>query len=174
MFSSGIQKSPFLRTALAAGLLVLAGCNSPSLTPSARSEKETISPHFSDFTDIPRPSSASMDLDRTLIFGNADSWVGRLAFNSRLSNIELFDFYKQEMPRFGWEEVTSVRSTVSVLTYRRMDRVAMMQIKSGTIYGSYVELTVSPKGASVGYSPSGASGYSSGGGSSTITTQPLR
>ena len=160
---------------LSACLVALSACGGPSLTPSARSEKEAISPHFSDFTDIPRPSSATMDLDRTLIFGNADSWVGRLAFTSRMTTIELFDFFKQEMPRFGWEEVTSVRSTVSVLSYRRMDRVAMMQIKSGTLYGSSAELTVSPKGAPVGYSP-GSSGYSTGGqgSSGVITTQPLR
>lgn len=172
MTSDTVRKTTCSWAVLAALAVLLPACTGPSLTPSARSEKETISPHFSDFTDIPRPSSASMDLDRTLIFGNADSWVGRLAFSSRMSTIELFDFYKQEMPRFGWEEVTSVRSTVSVLTYRRMERVAMMQIRAGTIYGSYVEMTVSPKGASVGYSPGGG-GYSSGG-SSTITTQPLR
>jgi hypothetical protein len=166
MCSKRKQTSRSALAVLAAGALIVSACSSPSLTPSARSEKETISPHFSDFTDIPRPASASMDLDRTLIFGNADNWVGRLAFTSRQTNIELFDFFKQEMPRFGWEEVTSVRSTVSVLTYKRMDRVALLQIKAGTIYGAYVELTVSPKGASVGYSPGSNSG--------TVTTQPLR
>lgn len=167
----GFGKARCSWAVLAALVLLLPACGGPTLTPSARSEKETISPHFSDFTDIPRPSSANMDLDRTLIFGNADSWVGRLAFSSKLSTIELFDFFKQEMPRFGWEEVTSVRSTVSVLTYKRMDRVAMMQIRSGTIYGSYAELTVSPKGSPVGFSPGGSYGPA---GSSTITTQPLR
>ncbi|MBF0269793.1 MAG: hypothetical protein HQL44_14500 [Alphaproteobacteria bacterium] len=168
------MKIGLAKALLGACLLTLSACGGPTLTPSARSEKETISPHFSDFTDIPRPASATMDLDRTLIFGNADSWVGRLAFTSRMTTIELFDFFKQEMPRFGWEEVTSVRSTVSVLSYRRMDRVAMMQIKSGTLYGSSAELTVSPKGAPVGYSPGGGYGSGNQQGGGVITTQPLR
>ncbi|MBF0166524.1 MAG: hypothetical protein HQL45_02740 [Alphaproteobacteria bacterium] len=153
------------RVALAACLVLLSACQSPSLTPSARSENESISPHFGDFTDIPRPANASMDLDRTLVLGAADTWVGRLAFSSRLSTTELFDFYKQEMPRYGWEEVTSVRSTVSVLTYKRMERVSTLQIRSGTIIGSYAELTVSPQGTSAGYSP-GAS-------QSGVTSKPL-
>ncbi len=161
MWGIGSNKGKLGGAVLAACLLLLAACNSPSLTPSARSENESIAPHFGDFTDIPRPSNATMDLDRTLVLGAADTWVGRLAFSSRLSPTEMFDFYKQEMPRYGWEEVTSVRSTVSVLTYKRMDRVATMQIRAGTLIGSYVEFTVSPQGTSAGYTPGAPLGVTS-------------
>lgn len=170
-----VHSSHMLSLLLGASLLALAACGGPSLAPSQKVEGDGPQMQFNNFNDVPRLSSASMDLDRTLIFGNADNWFGRLAFSSRLSAVELFDFFKQEMPRLGWKEVSSQRSTVSVLTYERAGRVGIMQIKSGTVYGSYVELTVSPQGSSVGYSPSAGSGYSSYGsaGSGTVTSQPL-
>lgn len=171
--------SPFaLKPLLAAMLVALAACGGPSLAPPAKPEGDAPQAQFNNFIDVPRLASASMDLDRTLIFGNADNWFGRLAFTSRMSHVDLFDFFKQEMTKYGWEEVSSQRSTVSVLAYKRMGRVGIMQIKSGTVYGSSVEFTVSPQGTSVGYSPGGGMGGqpgSSGGYSGgSVTSQPLR
>ena len=58
----------------------------------------------------------------------------------------LYDFYSREMARFGWREITSVRSETSVLTYGRGERVATVQIKGETLRGARVDVTVSPRG----------------------------
>ena len=63
---------------------------------------------------------------------------------------EMFDFYKKNASGFGWEEITSVRSKVSVLTYTRGERVMTVQIADRWLWGSEVELTVSPRGAQGG------------------------
>lgn len=158
-----------------AALLLVAACGGPSIQPSARAEGEggAITPTFGQFSDIPVPSGASMDLDRTLILGGGDSWMGRLSYSTRQSVGEMFDFHKAEMNRFGWQELASLRSATSVLTYQRGERVATIQIRSGTLLGAVVDFTVAPQGAGSrsatgGFAPAPASAPSA-----PITSSPL-
>lgn len=62
------------------------------------------------------------------------------------SSSDSYDFFLREMPKFGWQEITSVRSEVSVLTYSRSGRVATIQIRRRTLGGSAVDIIVSPQG----------------------------
>ena len=101
---------------------------------------------FSQFPDIPIPSGATMDLDRSLVLGARDAWIGRLAMHVGGAPGALYDFYSREMARFGWREITSVRSETSVLTYARGERVATVQIRSQALRGVQVDVTVSPRG----------------------------
>ena len=102
---------------------------------------------FARFPDIPMPVKAELNMARTLVFGTNDSWIGRLVISASHSSNDMFDFYKQEMSGFDWQEITSVRSDTSVMTYTRDERVATIQISSATISGAKVTITVSPKGA---------------------------
>ena len=52
----------------------------------------------------------------------------------------------RDRPKFGWQEITTVRSEVSVLTYSRNSRVATIQIRNRTLGGAVVDITVSPRG----------------------------
>ncbi len=101
--------------------------------------------NFVQFPDIPIPSGATMDLDRSLVLGARDAWIGRLAMHVGDGQGKLYDFYSREMARYGWREITSVRSDVSVLTYSRGDRVATVQIRNRTLRGTYVDVTISPR-----------------------------
>ena len=102
-------------------------------------------PTFSQFRDIPIPTGAQMDLDRTVILGPPESWIGRLTLEASHNPVALFNFFKQRTPGFGWQEVTSIRSATSFLTYTQAIRVLTIQITSKTLRGSEVVMTVSPK-----------------------------
>lgn len=135
-------------------LLLLTACGQTAiLTPatsldqsperqSARTEP------FAQFKDIPIPDGANMDMERTIILGSQNSWTGRVYMQVKMSANKLFEFYKLEMPGFGWQQVTSVRATISVLTYQRGPRVATVQILANKLKGSAVIITMSPKGGS--------------------------
>lgn len=133
---------------MAAGMLLgLAACErDAALLPNHKSDGPTVAPSFAQFSDIPVPPGASMDMKGTLVLGSHDSWVGRLMLAARRPSSEMFDFYHSEMPRFGWEEVTSVRSAISVLTYRRAARVATIQLQATALGNTDVDFTVSPQG----------------------------
>jgi hypothetical protein len=103
-------------------------------------------PQPSIFPDLPIPQGAKMNLDRTLVVGTED-WFGQLVLEASGNAFQMFDFYRNGLPKFGWSEITSVRAPVSVLTYEREQRVLQMQIKGGSLSGSMITITVSPRGA---------------------------
>ena len=118
-----------------------------NLTPISRLESEEIQamPSFGEFNDVPIPTNSKMDLERTIILGKQEGWIGRLVINSGHSAAEIFDFFRNEMPKFGWNEIAAVRSEVSILTYSRGKRHAHLQIKSNILIGSMANMVVSPQ-----------------------------
>lgn len=126
---------------------------------------------FVRFTDVPMPIGNKVDLDRTMVFGVDRDWIGRITMSSSLSVAEAYDFYKREMIRLGWSELTSVRSSISVLIYQMDSRIANVQITSsrGLLGGSQIELSMNPRAAP---GASGAGGASSFGGSGAPIAAP--
>lgn len=155
--AESIRKTILLGLAGLSLCVALGSCGT-SLSPNQQSGVLSGEPSSTQFKDIPIPASTSLNKDRSLITGAQESWIGRLVFTSFDSTTEMFDFYKNNAPGFGWEEITSVRSKVSVLTYSRGERVMTIQIADRWLWGSEVELTVSPRGTS-------SSGLGGGGGS---------
>jgi len=129
-------------------LLVVSGCTQTAQLQGggiSNSASTGTSPNTSIFPDIPIPEGANMIVDRTLVVGTQD-WFGQLALNANQGPIAIFDFYRNRLPQFGWNEITSVRAPTSVLTYDREDRILQMQISSTTLRGSEILITVSPRG----------------------------
>lgn len=141
------------------GLVVLAGlaaCTSSPLSPSsAHSDGAQAAPAFSQFSDIPIPAKASMDVDQSLLLGRSEDWVGRLVYTTGGNAGAVYDLYKSDMPGFGWQEITSVRASISVQTWQRADRVATVQIRE-TTFGVETIVTVAP---AVGAGSSGGAAY---------------
>lgn len=112
---------------------------------SSQAGSQGTEPNASVFPDIPIPEGANMIVDKTLVVGT-DKWFGQLALTAGQSPVAIFDFYRNRLPQFGWDEITSVRAPTSVLTYDREDRIMQMQITSTTLRGSEILITVSPRG----------------------------
>ena len=49
-------------------------------------------PYFSQFTDIPIPDPATMDLDKTILFGLQEEWLGKMTFTTPYPVSQVFDF----------------------------------------------------------------------------------
>ena len=117
------------------------------LSLSSRSSPQTIAPpnaSYAQFTDIPVPAGAKMDLDRTLVFGEKNLWIGRLAFTTELGASDAYDFFTAELPRFGWQSITMLRSRTNTLIYIRDNRAATLEITGQKLGGSTVLFSVSP------------------------------
>jgi hypothetical protein len=95
---------------------------------AASQDGETETPRFTQFTDIPIPANAKVDLDNLLVLGTEDGWIGRLALGTAYDMTEMYAFYEREMPRFGWEQITIIRSAISTMTYARGPRVATITL----------------------------------------------
>jgi hypothetical protein len=114
---------------------------------------------FTLLTDIPIPSGATMDNERSLILGDKDRWTGRVVMKLWKSVADANQFYQTQMPAFGWEPIMAVTSGVSVMAYVRGDRAATVQIENSTVWGSTVTVIV---GQRLGVQPAGASAMGGG------------
>ena len=100
---------------------------------------------FAKFNDLPMPASSKMNLEKSLVFGAESDWFGRINLIVSMNGAEVFDFYRFEMPNFGWKEITSIRSDISLITYQRGGRIANVRIDSTSKRSTEVWVTVSPK-----------------------------
>lgn len=135
--------------------MTAAACSSTvnvSGTPGASGDGGA-QPSFTSFPDIPVPARADIDVDRTLVLGGGEAWIGRLVISSSQGAYEMFDFFKAKFPEFGWTEVATVRAKTSVLTFTRQSRVATVQVEGNTFRGADSIITVSPRDPST--SPAG-------------------
>ncbi len=130
-------------------LIFLGGCGSgmgvKPMPMNKGDSSKSVQASFSQFQDVPIPIGAEMDLDRTVILGGRERWIGRLTLETSHNSVKLFNFFKKSTPEFGWQEITSIRSATSVLTYSQTTRVLTIQIIAKTLQGSEVVMTVSPR-----------------------------
>jgi len=129
--------------------LALSGCTPNSTGPTEQDGSASATraaQGFAQFPDIAVPAGATMDVDRSLVLGARENWIGRLSMNVSGNPSEIYGFFLREMPKFNWQEITTVRSEVSVLTYSRDNRIATIQITKRTLRGSAVDITISPRG----------------------------
>ena len=135
-------------------LIFLGGCGSgmgvKPMPMNKGDASKSAQASFSQFQDVPIPIGAEMDLDRTVILGARESWIGRLTLETSHNSVKLFNFFKKSTPEFGWQEITSIRSATSVLTYSQTTRVLTIQIIAKTLQGSEVVMTVSPRDQNTG------------------------
>ena len=97
------------------------------------------------FPDIPIPQGASIDTEKTVVFGSTP-WFGQLFLTTSTNVSDVFEFYRNNLPQYQWQELASVRAKTSILTYSSVDRVLSVTIESSTLIGSDITMTISPKG----------------------------
>lgn len=122
--------------------LLLAGCGTSTSLPHTQAGDPQQQPDFTLLTDIPIPSGATMDNERSLILGDKDRWTGRVVMKLWKGAPDANLFYQTQMPAFGWEPIMAVTSGVSVAAYVRGDRAATVQIESNSMWGSTVSVIV--------------------------------
>ena len=124
-------------------MLLLSACaGSTTSLPQTQAGDPQAPMDFQLLADIPIPSGATMDNDRSLILGDRDRWTGRVVMRVWKSAPEAVAFYQQQMPQFGWEPVMAATSGISVMAYTRGDRAASVQIERGTMWGATVSVIV--------------------------------
>lgn len=131
--------------ALALGACAETAGIQPTSAPSADGQSgATNRPVLAQFNDIFVPPGSKIYVENTLVFGT-DPWYGRLVLGASQDMNTVFDLYRRDMPGLGWQEVTSIRAPISILTYLRDNRVMTVQLQRTTLGGSEITLTSSPR-----------------------------
>ena len=79
-----------------------------------------------------------------ILYIDSEFMKAALALSTGHGMIDMYAFYEREMPRFGWNQITIIRSSVSTMTYSRGPRVATITLHPKTTGGSNVDFTVAP------------------------------
>lgn len=125
-------------------LLFLVSCVGDSLLPVKGPEGDPGSElNLAEFEDIPIPLNSKLDKEKSIIISKNRGWLGRLTFDTSEKQISVFDFFRNELPKFGWKKLSEVSSNTSLLNYQNQNRLASIQISDNTFYGSNVSITVS-------------------------------
>ena len=124
-------------------LLFLHSCTGDSLLPVKGPEGDPSTElSLAEFDDLPIPLNSKLDKEKSIIFSKKDGWYGRLTFNTSEKQINVYDFFRNELPKFGWKKLSEISSETSILNYQNQSRLALIQIKENIIYGSNVMVTV--------------------------------
>ena len=99
--------------------------------------------NLAEFDDIPIPLNSTLDKEKSIIISRNKGWLGRLTFDTSEKQITVFDFFRNELPKFGWKKLSEVSSDSSLLNYQNQSRIASIQISDNTFFGSNVSITVS-------------------------------
>ena len=124
-------------------LFFLHSCAGDSLLPVKGPEGDPSTElSLAEFDDLPIPLNSRLDKEKSIIFSKRDGWYGRLTFNTSEKQINVYDFFRNELPKFGWKKLSEISSDTSILNYQNQSRLALIQIKENLIYGSNVMVTV--------------------------------
>jgi hypothetical protein len=124
-------------------LFFLYSCSGDSLLPVKGPEGDPSTElSLAEFDDLPIPLNSKLDKEKSIIFSKKNGWYGRLTFNTSEKQINVYDFFRNELPKFGWKKLSEISSETSILNYQNQARLALIQIKENLIYGSNVMVTV--------------------------------
>ncbi|MFK7866457.1 MAG: hypothetical protein AB8B77_03355 [Alphaproteobacteria bacterium] len=117
---------------------------------------ETVPPNILNIPGIPIPDGVSVSMGDTVIVGADDVWSGQVVMNSEsYQPIQLVEFMRLNMPRYGWMETAIVRSRRTSITFVQDDRFATVRVQPREDGGSEIDIVVSPAGQAKARFPNG-------------------
>ena len=133
----------------------IVGCQQkPGVTPKGATSAKTSKPKnfgestkqktsYAQFPDIPFPSGATINSEKTTIVGSRP-WYGLLSLTSLSSPGLMFEFFDSKMESYRWQKIASVRAKTSILTFMKDNRVLTISVQERPLTGSEVSITSSP------------------------------
>jgi len=116
-----------------------------SSTNATSTTKSSTPAGYQPVSDVPIPSGTKINTDKSLIMGQGDNWVGRMVLVTDRPSTQTYTYYQEQMPTFGWAQVSGVQGKTGIMTFTRGERAATLEINPGTLSGSEVAITVSPR-----------------------------
>ena len=99
---------------------------------------------FFKITDIPIPITSQIDMEKTVVVGEGEEWMGRLSLVHKENIEDIYSFFVNEMPKYGYEEKNSVESNKSSLIFQNNKKTIFIKISKHKLGNSYIEITATP------------------------------
>lgn len=136
-------------TVLCVGLLSGCAATPPPTTAGSTSDRTSSATEAVGQSTL--PPGTTFRLERSLIIGSGDQWVGRVVADTERDVEAAFRFFVESYPAQGWTLISSVRGKTSLLVFTKQDRTATVElVQGGPISGGSLVLTVTPRNSTAG------------------------
>jgi hypothetical protein len=94
--------------------------------------------------EIPIAPNSQIIKEDTVIVGSDDNWTGQVILHAPFRVAQMTEFYRKEMPKFGWSETSIVRARRTAISFQKDRRVVIVRISAVSDSEAEVDLVVSP------------------------------
>lgn len=98
---------------------------------------------YLDFGDVLLPKQLKTDHKNSFVFSTSGFTAGVLSLKGRVEVNSLMNFFENKMPVDGWQLISAIKASRSMLLFKKKDRWCVISIIEGRMSAS-VEIWVAP------------------------------
>jgi hypothetical protein len=98
---------------------------------------------YLDFGDVLLPRQLKVDRGNSFVFSTAGLTAGLLSLKGRVEGNSMISYFENKMPVDGWQLISAIKSSRSMLLFKKQARWCVISITEGQIT-TYVEIWVAP------------------------------
>jgi hypothetical protein len=98
---------------------------------------------YLDFGDVLLPKQLKTDRKNSFVFSTSGFTAGVLSLKGRVEVNSLMTFFENKMPVDGWQMISAIKASRSMLLFRKQERWCVISIIEGRMSSS-VEIWVAP------------------------------
>lgn len=130
-------------------LFLITGCSAlkskkaPSTTPSRTTPASQSANVYLDFGDVLLPKQLKADRGNSFVFSTAGFTAGLLSLKGRVEANSLISFFENKMPVDGWQLISAIKASRSMLLFKKQARWCVISIIEGQM-STRTEVWVAP------------------------------
>lgn len=98
---------------------------------------------YLDFGDVLLPKQLKTDHKNSFVFSTSGFTAGVLSLKGRVEVNSLMNFFENKMPVDGWQLISAIKASRSMLLFKKQERWCVISIIEGRMSAS-VEIWVAP------------------------------
>ena len=144
-------KSGQILVLLLVTMLMLSGCSvlksksGPTAGPgtSSASQAAQTKTVYLDFGDVLLPKELKVVKDNSFVFTTAGLTAGVLSLKGSVESNSLVTFFENRMPEDGWQMISAIKASSSMLLFKKQARWCVIGIDEGEM-STHVQIWVAP------------------------------
>lgn len=110
------------------------------MVPGAVPESKSV---YLDFGDVLLPKQLKVDRNHSFIFSASGITAGLLSLKGRVEVNSLITFFQNKMPVDGWQLISAIKASRSMLLFKKQSRWCVISIIEGNL-STRTEIWVAP------------------------------
>ncbi len=130
-------------------LLLSTGCSAfkskkaPSTGPTGSRVAPQAKNIYLDFGDVLLPRQLKVDRDDSFVFSTSGFTAGLLSLRGNVEVNSLLTYFENKMPVDGWQKISAIKSSRSMLLFKKQARWCVISITEGSL-NTNVKIWVAP------------------------------